>query len=170
MYNFAQICNTNKASVNTFHNVPSSGALHWTTLGANLVALITFYICHRRDPFEPRAFVRIEWCNGYIHLQLYSPANDNGRLVIAAGIFMNSGHDHEDDEGGEKKEGREKKRRKNERNPIKSGYRTTIPSFVRLWLVTRSLAWRSREKLKGKFLEKRKKIKIAMERRSIYTS
>lgn len=78
------------------------------------------------------SLVRSFESNDATALQLYSPANDNGRLVIAAGIFMNSGHDHEDDEGGEKKEGREKKRRKNERNPIKSGYRTTIPSFVRL--------------------------------------
>lgn len=99
--------------------------------GTNLVALITFYICHRRDPFEARAFVR----NGRRSndATLYSPASDNGRLVIVAGIFMNSEHDHEDDEGRRKKRRKKgKEGRRSERNPIKSGYRTIPSSFVRL--------------------------------------
>ena len=63
------------------------------------------------------SLVRSFESNDATALQLYSPANDNGRLVIAAGIFMNSGHDHEDDEGGEKKR---RKREKEEEERKKS--------------------------------------------------
>lgn len=133
--------------------------------GTNLVALITFYICHRRDPFEARAFVR----NGRHSndATLYSPASDNGRLVIVAGIFMNSEHDHEDDEGGRKK--RRKKGKEEEEERKKSDKkRVSDDSVVVCAIMTRGAFVRvmMEEKIEGEILAFGEKI-VVMEREAI---